>query len=138
MRLLLLSLGVSQLLLALTYIPDLGPSTSQTTTYPQPFHSTLRIGHVSLTGMYVLTAVLVPVLVAGLALFMRYSALGKEIRAAANNPDSARLCGISVRRVSALTWALAGAFAAVSAVLQAPSEREANSHQTYDEACRIA
>ena len=99
-RLLLLSLGVSQLLLALTYIPDLGPSTSQTTTYPQPFHSTLRIGHVSLTGMYVLTAVLVPVLVAGLALFMRYSALGKEIRAAANNPDSARLCGISVRRVS--------------------------------------
>src|SRR5437868_4804819 len=36
-RLLLLSVGVSQLLLALTYIPSLGPDTSKTTTYPQPF-----------------------------------------------------------------------------------------------------
>src|SRR5207302_7979054 len=54
-RLLLLSLGISQLLLALTYIPDLGPGTGQTTTYPQPFQSHLHIGHVALTGMYVLT-----------------------------------------------------------------------------------
>src|SRR3954447_6855605 len=84
-RLLLLSLGVSQLLLALTYIPRIGPSTARTTLYPQPFHSALRIGGVTLTGMYVLTAVLVPILVAGLAAFMRYSVLGKQIRAAANN-----------------------------------------------------
>src|SRR3954465_13566369 len=52
-RLLLPSLGVSQLLLALTYIPSLGPATSQTTNYPQPFVSNLRIGDVTLTGMYV-------------------------------------------------------------------------------------
>src|SRR5579864_8142462 len=38
-RLLLLSLGVSQILLALTYIPSLSPSTSHTTIYPQPFQS---------------------------------------------------------------------------------------------------
>src|SRR5438270_391836 len=54
-RLLLLSLGVSQLLLALTYIPDLGPNQSHAGVYPQPFESHLRIGHVTLTGMYVLT-----------------------------------------------------------------------------------
>ncbi|MHB8464166.1 MAG: ABC transporter permease subunit [Acidimicrobiales bacterium] len=125
-RLLLLSLGISQLLLALTYIPALAPDPGKTTLYPQPFHSHLRVGHVTLTGMYVLTAVLVPLLVGGLALFMRYSALGKEIRAAANNPDAARLCGISVARVSALTWALAGAFSAVSAVLQAPTQPSFN------------
>src|SRR4051812_44280410 len=58
-RLLLLSLGVSQLLLALTYIPHLGPDTSKTTVYPQPFQSSLHIGDVTLTGMYVLTAILV-------------------------------------------------------------------------------
>jgi len=125
-RLLLLSVGVSQLLLALTYIPDIGPSTTKTTLYPQPFHSTLRIGDVTLTGMYVLTAILVPILVAGLAAFMRYSVLGKQIRAAANNPDAARLSGISVRRVSAVTWALAGGFSAVSAVLQAPTQASFN------------
>src|SRR5207249_6602577 len=108
-----------QLLLALTYIPDLNPSTTRTLDYRQPFFSDLRIGGVTLTGMYVLTAVVVPILVAGLAAFMRYSVLGKQFRAAANNPDAARLSGISVRRVSAVTWALAGGFAAVTAVLQA-------------------
>jgi ABC-type branched-subunit amino acid transport system ATPase component/ABC-type branched-subunit amino acid transport system permease subunit len=125
-RLLLLSIGVSQLLLALTYIPKIGPDTSKTTLYPQPFQSSLRIGDVTLTGMYVLTAILVPILVVGLAAFMRYSVLGKQIRAAANNPDAARLSGISVRRVSAVTWALAGGFAAVSAVLQAPTQASFN------------
>jgi ABC-type branched-subunit amino acid transport system ATPase component/ABC-type branched-subunit amino acid transport system permease subunit len=123
--LLLLSLGVSQILLALTYIPGLGPDEAGAQ-YPQPYHSDLHVGGVVLTGMSVLTMVLVPVLVAGLALFMRYSLLGKQVRAAANNPDAARLCGISVRRVSAVTWAVAGAFSAVSAVLQAPTQGSFN------------
>lgn len=126
MRLLLLSLGVSQLLLALTFIPHLGPDTTRTTVFPQPFHSDLRIGGVTLTAMNILTAVLVPLLVVGLALFMRYTVYGKQIRAAANNPDEARLCGISVSRVSAVTWALAGGFSGVSAVLQAPQQASFN------------
>ena len=124
--LLLLSLGVSQLLLALTYIPALSPDTGQTTDYPQPFRSDLRIGDVTLTGASVLTAVLVPALVIGLALFMRSSITGKQIRAAANNPDAARLAGISVKRVSAITWAMAGGFSAVSAILQAPTQPSFN------------
>src|SRR4051812_16352203 len=114
-RLLLLSLGVSQLLLALAYVPSFTPDPSHGTTYPQPFNSTLRIGGVRLTGMYVLAAVLVPLLVAGLAAFMRSSLMGKQIRAAANTPDAARLSGISVRRVSAVTWIIAGGLSAVSA-----------------------
>jgi ABC-type branched-subunit amino acid transport system ATPase component/ABC-type branched-subunit amino acid transport system permease subunit len=126
LRLLLLSIGVSQLLLALTFIPGLNPDTSETTVYPQPFESDVRIGGVALTGMNILTAILVPALVAALALFMRYSVYGKQIRAAANNPDAARLCGISVTGVSTLTWALAGAFAGLSAVLQAPNQASFN------------
>ena len=125
-RLLLLSLGVSQLLLALTYIPSLSPDPSHGTVYPQPFQSSLRIGGVRLTGMDVLAAVIVPILVAVLAAFMRYSLLGKQIRAAANNPDAARLAGISVRRVSTVTWLLAGGLSAVSAVLQAPTQPSFN------------
>src|SRR3954447_22612812 len=121
-RLLLLTLGVSQLLLALTYIPSLGPDTSKHSTFPQPFDPDISVGGVVLTGMWVLTAVLVPLLVVGLAAFLRYTVLGKQIRAAANNPDAARLCGIPVRRVSAVTWGLAGLFSAVSAVLTAPTQ----------------
>jgi ABC-type branched-subunit amino acid transport system ATPase component/ABC-type branched-subunit amino acid transport system permease subunit len=134
-RLLLLSLGVSQLLLALTYVPSFSPDTgsaaaaraaAQGGMYPQPFVSSLHIGGVRLTGMYVLAAVLVPILVAALAAFMRYSLLGKQIRAAANNPDAARLAGISVRRVSAVTWIIAGGLSAVSAVLAAPTQASFN------------
>src|SRR5437660_4121486 len=73
-RLLLLSLGISQLLLAVTYIPsfNLSPAHSHDP-YPQPFGSSLRIGGVRLAGMDVLAAVLVPILVAALFAFMRYS-----------------------------------------------------------------
>src|SRR5205085_2882432 len=106
--------------------PALGPDTAKTTLYPQPFQSSVRIGDVTLTGTYVLAALLVPILVAALAAFMRYSLLGKQIRAAANNPDAARLSGISVRRVSAVTWLLAGGLSAVSAVLQAPTQPSFN------------
>ena len=121
-RLLLLSVAVSELLLALTFVPGLGPDTSKTALYPQPFKANIHIGQVVLTGMSVLTAILVPILVLALAAFLRYSALGKGIRAAANNPDAARLCGISVAKVSATTWAIAGALSAVSAVLVAPTQ----------------
>src|SRR3954467_7592452 len=69
-RLLLLTLGVSQLLLALTYIPALGPDTSRHSTFPQPFNPDIRVGGVVLSGMWVLTAVLAPLLVLALAGFM--------------------------------------------------------------------
>ncbi len=126
LRLLLLSIGVSQVLLAITFIPALNPDTSKNAIYPQPFGSGLSISGVRLTGMNVLTAILVPALVLVLAVFLRYSLYGKQIRAAANNPDAARLCGISVSRVSAITWGLSGAFAAASAILQGPSQASFN------------
>lgn len=121
-RLMLGSLAVSQVLLALIFIPALGPNAGQAELYPQPFVSHVRVGGVVLNGMSLLTALLVPLLVAALAVFMRYSSLGRQIRAAANNPEAARLCGISVNKVSAITWGLAGALSAVSAVLVAPTQ----------------
>ena len=125
-RLLLLSVGISEVLLALTYVPHIGPDTTTMHSYPQPFGSHVQVDNVLLSGMSILTAVLVPVVVAALALFMRYSLLGKQIRAAASNLDAARLCGISVGLVSAMTWALAGALSALSAVLQAPNQPSFN------------
>lgn len=124
--LLLLSLGISQLLLAITYIPRLSPDPGSGREYPQPFAGRTSVGGVLLSGMSWLTLALVPVLVVGLAAFMRYSIMGKQIRAAANNPDAARLCGVPVRKVSAVTWAIAGGFSAVSAVLQAPNQASFN------------
>jgi ABC-type branched-subunit amino acid transport system ATPase component/ABC-type branched-subunit amino acid transport system permease subunit len=124
--LLLLTIGISQILLALTYIPSLGPDPESGNLFPQPFTSSVRIGHVVLTGMSVLTMALVPALVVALAAFLRFTSLGRQVRAAASNPDAARLCGVSVGRVSAITWGLAGGLSAVSAILQAPNQPSFN------------
>jgi ABC-type branched-subunit amino acid transport system ATPase component/ABC-type branched-subunit amino acid transport system permease subunit len=122
--LLLVTLGVSQVLLVFTYIPTFGPSQTKlfSSSYPQPFHSHLSIGGVVLTGADLVTVVLVPVLIIALGVFLRYSLLGKSMRAAAANPDEARLCGVSTRRVSVVTWAIAGGISAVAGILQAPTQ----------------
>lgn len=122
--LLLVTIGLTQLLLALTYIPALGPNPDSLDArgYPVPFQSHLAFGGVVFGGQYVLTLVLVPFVIAALAVFLRFSLTGKMIRAAASNPDAARLCGISTGRMSAVTWAVAGGLAALTAILQAPSQ----------------
>ena len=123
-RLLILTIGVSQLLLALTYIPGLIP-TSQAP-FPQPFNSNLQVGGVVLSGMSMLTLIGVPVLLVLLTLFLELTSVGKQIRAAAGNPDAARLCGISVSRVSLITWGIAGGLSALAAILNGPTTTSFN------------
>ncbi|HET6964155.1 MAG TPA: ATP-binding cassette domain-containing protein [Acidimicrobiales bacterium] len=122
--LLLVTLGVSQLLLVFTYIPVFGPSQNKlyTTGYPQPFRSSVTVGGVVLSGADILTVLVVPAAVIALGLFLRYSLLGKTMRAAASNPEEARLCGASTRRVSLITWGIAGAVSALAGILQAPTQ----------------
>ena len=122
--LLLASIGIAQLLLALVFIPALRPNNNVLAVegYPLPFDAKVTVGGVVLHAEYLLIIALVPAMVVGLALFLRYSLMGKMIRGAASNPDAARLCGISIRRVSAVTWAIAGGLSAVTAVLLAPSQ----------------
>jgi ABC-type branched-subunit amino acid transport system ATPase component/ABC-type branched-subunit amino acid transport system permease subunit len=121
--LLLLTIGVSQLLLALLYIPALQPDQLRLIErhYPLPLSTHFVVGGVVFGGQYVLVLILAPLLVAALATFLRLTMTGRMIRAAANNEDEARLCGISPRRVSTITWGIAGVLSAVSAILQAPS-----------------
>ena len=122
--LLLVTLGISQVLLVFTYIPAFGPSQAKSFSggYPQPFHSHLTVGGVVLSGADLLTIILVPLLVAALGLFLRYSLLGKTMRAAASNPEEARSCGVSTGRVSLMVWAIAGGVAAIAGILQAPTQ----------------
>ena len=120
----MLTIGVSDVLLALTFIPQLTP-TSQAE-YPEPFTSHLAVGGVVLSGMAVLTLISVPVLLVLLTVFWEYTSLGKQVRAAASNPDAARLCGISVNRVSLIVWAIAGGLSAMSAIFSGPTTASFN------------
>jgi ABC-type branched-subunit amino acid transport system ATPase component/ABC-type branched-subunit amino acid transport system permease subunit len=125
-RLLMLSVGVSQLLLALTFIPLLAPDTEEGFAFPQPFDSSLEIAGVRISGMALLSVGVVPILLASLTYFLGYTSRGRQLRAAANNPDYARLCGISTDRVSLMTWGMAGGLSAVSAILAGPTSASLN------------
>ena len=52
--------------------------------------------------------------------FFRFTATGLAMRAAAQNPTSARLCGIPVGRMLAIGWGLAAAIGAAAGVMVAP------------------
>jgi ABC-type branched-subunit amino acid transport system ATPase component/ABC-type branched-subunit amino acid transport system permease subunit len=123
-RLLILTIGVSQVLLALTYIPGLVPSSSAP--FPQPFNPNVQIGGVVLSGMSLLTLIAVPVVLALLTIYLEFTSIGKQIRAAAGNPEAARLCGISVSRVSLITWGIAGGLSALAAILNGPATTSFN------------
>ncbi|MDI2127315.1 branched-chain amino acid ABC transporter permease [Yinghuangia seranimata] len=60
------------------------------------------------------------VVVALLMYVFRYTSFGRQVRALAADPDAARLCGVRVRRVSMIAWALSGALAALAGILVAP------------------
>jgi ABC-type branched-subunit amino acid transport system ATPase component/ABC-type branched-subunit amino acid transport system permease subunit len=123
-RLLILTIGVSQVLLALTYVPGLIPTS--TAPFPQPFTSNVQLGGVVLSGMSLLTLIAVPVILVLLTLYLEFTSVGKQIRAAAGNPDAARLCGISVSRVSLITWGIAGGLSALAAILNGPATTSFN------------
>jgi len=59
-------------------------------------------------------------LMAGLYALFSWTRLGRAMRAVAQNPRAARLMDISVERVSATSWVLAGVVGAVAGVLVAP------------------
>ncbi|HXP30537.1 MAG TPA: branched-chain amino acid ABC transporter permease [Stellaceae bacterium] len=52
--------------------------------------------------------------------FLLYTPLGRQLRAAAENPDAAELMGVDVDRARALAFAIAGAYGALGAVLLVP------------------
>ena len=123
-RLMLLSVGVGQLLLGLTFIQWLIPNSQSP--FPEPFGSHLEIGGVVLDGMFVLAMIVVPILFVILTVLLEFTSVGREIRAAASNPEAARLCGISVDRSSLITWAIAGGLSAFAAILIGPTTTSFN------------
>ncbi len=80
----------------------------------------VELGPVIITGDHLLVAVVVPVVVAALAWFLRRSLAGTAIRAAAENTDRARLLGVPVRNLTTVVWMVAGGLAALTFVLKAP------------------
>lgn len=71
--------------------------------------ATLRFGGLILTTVQLTIIAISLVVMAGVHALLRYTRLGKAMRATAANRTLARNCGIRASRVIATTWALTGA-----------------------------
>ncbi len=100
-------------------------------TFKLLFTATPRAVQASVRGFWEIGSVTIPktrstILVAsllimfGLHVFLKYTRLGKSIRAAAQNREAARIVGIEINKVYAITFAIAIGITAVAGVMVAP------------------
>ena len=87
--------------------------------FPSPFPDRPLFGALMTTRDLGVIAVTLAMLVL-LFVFFRFTATGLAMRAAAQNPVSARLCGIRVGRMLAIGWGLAAAIGATAGIMVAP------------------
>ena len=87
--------------------------------FPSPFPDRPVFGALITTRDLGVIAVTL-IMLALLFVFFRFTSTGLAMRAAAQNPASARLCGIPVGRMLAIGWGLAAAIGATAGIMVAP------------------
>jgi branched-subunit amino acid ABC-type transport system permease component len=80
----------------------------------------LEVGPYILSRDQAAVIVIAALLVAGLAAFFRFTALGTATRAVSEAPDAARLLGIRVDRVNLVAWGIGGGISGLAGVLVTP------------------
>ena len=83
---------------------------------------TLRAGGLELTAVQLVIIGLSIVVMAGVHALLRYTKLGKAMRATAANRSLARNCGIRTARIVTVTWALTGALCGIAGTVFAINE----------------
>lgn len=97
-----------------------GEQANETRRLPALITWSFEVGNVTVTPAYVQIFLVVPLLAAGFYWFFQYTKFGVGIRASAENPDAARLLGISADRVSQFTWVTGSLLAGIAALLIVP------------------
>jgi branched-chain amino acid transport system permease protein len=87
--------------------------------FPSPFPDRTLFGALMTTRDLGVIGVTLTMLLL-LFVFFRFTATGLAMRAAAQNPESARLCGIPVGRMLAIGWGLAATIGATAGIMVAP------------------
>jgi branched-chain amino acid transport system permease protein len=86
-------------------------------TVEQIVSGTVPLGGTVIQAQNLLTILLAPALLGGLALFLKYNRNGLAIRAIAQNRDAAQLLGISVERIYLVTFGVSAALAGIAGIL---------------------
>ncbi|WP_431121037.1 branched-chain amino acid ABC transporter permease [Variovorax paradoxus] len=87
--------------------------------FPSPFPDISLMGGL-VSGQQLGVMLTTAFLLATLWAFFRFTRIGLAVRAAAMNPDSAQLSGISTRLMFSMGWGIAAMLGAVAALLLAP------------------
>ena len=77
-----------------------------------------HVGVTTFSGNETLVLIVVPIVLAALVGFFRFSAIGTALRATAESADRAALLGIPVRRLQSVLWAIVGVLAYVTIFLR--------------------
>ncbi|MGW0432071.1 ABC transporter permease subunit [Micromonospora sp. NPDC003197] len=115
------TLGLSQFVLVLALLVNSSGASGPAFPVP-PGMPSFTVGNTPVGPAFTAMLLLTPVLLVGLAMFLKRSRFGLAIRAAADAPDAATVNGVTAARMATLAWAIAGAVAAFSAILMAPTQ----------------
>jgi len=110
----LLTFGVALMLqnaMIWVFSPDMKSIT------PSYAFASFKLGPVNFDAVRVSALAASLVLLSLLALFLKFSPLGRVIRATAQQTMAAQLCGVNVRHVYALTFAVSAAFAGAAGIV---------------------
>ena len=87
--------------------------------YRERFSNLLRFGSIALTVNQLAIIALALLVMLAVHALLRYTRLGKAMRATAANPTLARNCGIPTQRVIDLVWLITGALCGLAGVVAA-------------------
>lgn len=114
------TIGVSQILAGVaTALPRAFGLESLQNTISSPLALSFNIGSVRFGGNEIMAAVAVPLVIAALAAFFRYTNIGIAVRASAESADRASLLGVPVKRIETIVWVVATVLATVAIFLRA-------------------
>ena len=105
------SLMIANLLLPLV--------TYNSVSYQEPSGGLIRVAGVVLTTNQILIIVLAVLVMLAIHGLLRYTRLGKAMRATAANPTLAQNCGIATQRVVDFVWLITGALCGLAGVVAA-------------------
>lgn len=116
------TIGVAQVLFAISFWGGLRPDPNRLAQvgYPVPVNWSFEVADYVVRGADLMIVLVVPLAAAAVALLLRGTTLGAQIRAVAANREAAELAGLPVRRVATSVWAIAGVLSAITAILLGP------------------
>jgi ABC-type branched-subunit amino acid transport system ATPase component/ABC-type branched-subunit amino acid transport system permease subunit len=116
------TLGIGQFLVLFSSLINTTAAAGSLYPTPDPWIPAFYVGKLRVTEAYSGMLFLSPLVVIAIAVFLKRSRFGLGIRAAAANPEAARMSGIFASRMSSLAWAIAGALSAFTAILVSPTQ----------------